>query len=127
MIDDEASVRQITKQTLEAFGYRLVLAVDGADAVAVFARQGGEIAGALTDMTMPIMDGPAKIHVLRRLNPRLPIIATSGLTANGQFAQLAGLGVEHFLPKPYTTEALLKTLREVLAEAAPAGSKAQKC
>ncbi|MEI9897597.1 MAG: response regulator [Chthoniobacter sp.] len=66
-------------------------------------------------MMMPIMDGPATIQVLRRMNPRLPIIAASGLAANRQVAEVAGLGVKYFLPKPYTAEALLKTLRDALA------------
>ena len=116
VIDDEASVRQITKQTLEAFGYRVALAGDGAEAVAVFARRGGEIAAVLTDITMPSMDGWATIPVLRRMNSKVPIIAASGLAANAQVAQLADLGVKHFLPKPFTAETLLKTVRQVLAE-----------
>ncbi|MES2440679.1 MAG: PAS domain S-box protein [Verrucomicrobiota bacterium] len=116
VVDDEASVRQITQQTLEAFGYRVLLAADGAEALAVYSRQGDQIAAVLTDMMMPVMDGPATIQVLRKLNPRLPVIAASGLTANGQIAHAASLGVKHFLPKPYTAETLLKMLRDVLAE-----------
>ena len=83
VVDDEASVRQITRQTLEAFGYRVVLAGDGAEGIAVFASQGQEIALVLADMMMPVMDGPAMIHVLRRMNPKLPIIAASGLASSG--------------------------------------------
>ncbi len=115
VVDDEASVRQITEQTLEAFGYRVVLAGDGAEAVAVYASRGAEIAVVLTDMMMPVMDGPATIQVLRRMNPKLPIIAASGLSANGHVANAASLGVKHFLPKPYTAETLLKVLKQILS------------
>ncbi|MBL9160348.1 MAG: response regulator [Verrucomicrobiales bacterium] len=69
----------------------------------------------LTDMMMPVMDGVATVRVLRKLNPDLPIIAASGLSANGHTAKVAGLGVKHFLPKPYTAETLLRTLKEALA------------
>ncbi|MGV3662388.1 MAG: response regulator, partial [Prosthecobacter sp.] len=116
LIDDEASVRQITSQTLEAFGYRVVLAADGADATAIFAKRMLEIDVVLTDMMMPIMDGPATIQVLMRMQPKVRIIAASGLNANGMVAKAASAGVAHFIPKPYTAETLLKTLREVLAE-----------
>jgi PAS domain S-box-containing protein len=116
VVDDEASVRQITQQTLEAFGYRVVLAVDGAEAVATYARQNPEIAVVLTDMMMPVMDGPATIQVLRKMNPAVRIIAASGLAANGDATQATILGVKHFLPKPYTAETLLKTLKQVLEE-----------
>jgi PAS domain S-box-containing protein len=114
VVDDESVVRQITQQTLEAFGYRVVLAVEGADALAIYAARREEISVVLTDMMMPVMDGPATIQVLTRLNPDIRIIAASGLTANGNMAQVSRLGVKYFLPKPYTAETLLKTLREAL-------------
>jgi CheY-like chemotaxis protein len=114
VVDDEPSVRLITQQTLQAFGYRVVLASDGAEAVAIYARQSSEIAAVLTDMMMPVMDGPATIQVLHKLNPRVRIIAASGLSSNDPAAHLASLGVKNFLPKPYTAETLLKALQEVL-------------
>jgi CheY-like chemotaxis protein len=115
VVDDEASVRQITRQTLEAFGYSVILASDGAEAVAIVARQDREIAVVLTDMMMPVMDGPATIQVLLRLNPKLPIIAASGLSADGRATQAASLGVKHFLAKPYAADALLQVLRQILS------------
>ena len=117
VVDDELCVRQITQQTLEAFGYRVVLACEGAEAVAVYASRPSEISVVLTDMMMPVMDGPAAILVLRRLNPHLPILAASGLALQEHVAKAASLGVRHFLPKPYTAEALLTALHEVLGKA----------
>ncbi|HEY9249229.1 MAG TPA: PAS domain S-box protein [Rariglobus sp.] len=114
VIDDETSILAITQQTLEAFGYRVVIAHDGAEAIAIYAQQRDSIAVVLTDMVMPIMDGPATINALMRINPRVLIIAASGLNTNGRVAKAAGAGVTHFLPKPYTAETLLITLREVL-------------
>lgn len=115
VVDDEPSVRTVTRQTLEAFGYRVVLASDGAEAIAVFAQRGGEIAAVLTDMMMPILEGLPTIRVLRRLSPSLPIIAASGLDGNAELAQLGNLGVKHFLSKPYTADKLLIALEEALA------------
>lgn len=117
VVDDELPVRQITQHTLQAFGYRVLLAVDGADAIAVFAANRAEIAVVLTDMMMPVMDGPATIRVLRRMDPRVRIIGASGLTSAGPDGQ-AGLGVNIFLPKPYTAETLLKALKQILTEPA---------
>ena len=116
VIDDEEVVRTITSRTLSAFGYKVLLAADGTDALAVYAREGEKIAAVLTDMMMPIMDGIATIQVLRKMNPRLPIIAASGLASKEQISHAANLGVKHFLPKPYTTKALLKALQAVLSE-----------
>jgi PAS domain S-box-containing protein len=116
VVDDETSVRQITQQTLEAFGYRVTLAADGAEAVAIYAVRASEIAVVLTDMMMPVMDGASTIRVLRKINPAVRVIGASGLAANSQLTQTASLGVKHFLPKPYTAETLLKTLKQILAE-----------
>lgn len=110
VVDDEHEVRQITRQTLEAFGYRVLLAADGAEATALYADQRQDIAAVLTDMMMPTMDGPATIQVLIRINPEVRIIAASGLNANGMEAKAYNAGVKHFIPKPYTAETLLKTL-----------------
>jgi len=116
IVDDESAVRQITQQTLEAFGYRVVLASDGADAISIFARQGAEIAAVLMDMTMPVMDGPTTIQILRHMKPDARIVAASGLSANDKGAPGANLAVKHFLPKPYTAENLLKVMKQILTE-----------
>jgi PAS domain S-box-containing protein len=115
IIDDEASVRSITSQTLEAFGYRVVTAVDGAEGIAKYAQFGSDISIVLTDMMMPVMDGVATIRALCRLNPKIRIIAASGLASKGAEAEAAGEGVKFFLPKPYTASALLIALRDALS------------
>lgn len=114
VVDDEAAVRTITQQTLEAFGYRVLTAGDGAEAVATYALRGGEIDLVLTDIMMPIMDGPATIRALMHMNPSVRIVAASGLGGNGGVARAASSGVVHFLPKPYTAEKLLEVLHRVL-------------
>ena len=116
VVDDEASIRTITSQTLEAFGYRVLAATDGAEAVAVYAEHKKEIAVVLTDMMMPVMDGAATIHALMRINPAIKIIAASGLNSNGGVATASSAGVKHFLTKPYTAGTLLKTMRAILDE-----------
>jgi CheY-like chemotaxis protein len=115
VIDDEGTIRQITRQALEAFGYRVVVASDGEEAVAIYTARRAEIAAVLTDMMMPVMDGPATIQVLRAMSPTLPIIAVSGLSAGGPGGHAVSLGIDHFLPKPYSAETLLQTLQQVLA------------
>lgn len=116
VVDDELSVRRISQQTLETFGYRVLVAVDGADAVATYAEYRDRIAVVITDMMMPVLDGPATIQVLRKMNPDVRVIAVSGLATNAQAAQAAGLGVKVFLAKPYTADALLTALADVLRD-----------
>ena len=113
VVDDEDAIRQITRGTLETFGYRVLVAADGTEALALYAENRGEIKLVLTDMVMPFMDGPATIRALQRLNPRVKIIAASGLPANQpRDAGLEGIGA--FLTKPYTAEKLLNAIADVL-------------
>lgn len=114
VVDDEASIRTVARRTLEAFGYKALLAADGAEAVRLFTAHQQDISVVLTDMMMPVMDGRATIQVLRQLNPEVRLIGASGLTTNDQKAQSAG--VSHFLAKPFTTESLLSVLRTALTE-----------
>jgi CheY-like chemotaxis protein len=117
VVDDEASILTITRQTLQAFGYRVLTATDGAEAVAVFSENKEKIAAVLTDMSMPIMDGAAVIRALTKISPKVKIIAASGLSDNVGVTKSAHGKVNHFLTKPYTAETLLNTLRAILHEA----------
>ncbi len=122
IVDDESSILTITSQTLEAFGYKTLTASDGAEAIAIYAQNRNKIAVVLTDMAMPVMDGPATIRALLKVNPAAKIIAATGLKTEGSEAKALNAGVKHFLSKPYTASTLLKTLRTVLDEAKRADS-----
>lgn len=119
VVDDEEPVRRMTQQILEAFGYRVVLACDGAEAVAIYDLRRVEIAAVITDMTMPVMEGPETIRILHGMNPKLPVIGASGLASTTYASKLASLGVKHILSKPYTTSELLKIVKLVLTATTP--------
>lgn len=114
VVDDERAIRDVTRQTLEAHGYVVRLAADGAEAVVLYASQAGEIDIVLADMMMPVMDGRSTVHALRSLNPDVRIIATSGLSGNAQRAAQVEMGATPFLSKPFTAETLLHAIREAL-------------
>ena len=111
--EDEASIRESIKIILDAHGYRPILASDGAEAIYLYSQHGKEIQAVITDMAMPFMDGPSTIRVLQRINPQVKIIAISGMDYDRLLTD-ASENVKAFLPKPFTTKRLLRTLREVL-------------
>jgi PAS domain S-box-containing protein len=117
VVDDEETVRVITQQTLEEFGYRTVPASDGSEAVSTFSRRKGEIALVLTDMMMPVMDGLAAIQALKAIDPSVRIIAASGLEQKERVARATEAGVRHFLAKPYSAETLIRTIHAALRSA----------
>ncbi len=118
VVDDEESIRSIAQLTLERHGYHVLLAANGAEAVALYAAQRDLIAVVLTDMAMPVMDGPSTIIALKALNPQVRIIGSSGLAADARVAKAQSAGVHYFVPKPYTAAKMLVVLAQVLHEAA---------
>jgi PAS domain S-box-containing protein len=114
VIDDEPAIRHISKQTLELFGYRVLLACDGSEAVSLYAQNQKEIAVVVTDMMMPVMDGPATVRVLKRLNPQVRVIGASGISTTLMAKEATEAGIELFLAKPYTAETLLQALKQIL-------------
>jgi CheY-like chemotaxis protein len=111
VVDDEENIRKVIDATLERYGYRVILAADGTDAIALYAQHRDEIAVVVTDIAMPYMDGEALIRALKKLNPDIKVIAMSGLISPDQTAELRNLNVGDFLSKPFTAESLLTTLK----------------
>jgi CheY-like chemotaxis protein len=122
VIDDEATVREIARTTLESFGYRVMTADNGATALGAFAKHRDEISLVITDMMMPVMDGALTIRALQKLNPQVPVIASSGLSESiekgnkGARDDLGQLGVRTFLVKPYGAVTLLETVAQALSQ-----------
>jgi PAS domain S-box-containing protein len=110
VVDDEAAIRKVVRGMLERFGYRVLLAADGAEAVSVYSQRREEIALVITDMAMPVMDGPATIAALIGINPQVRIVASSGLSS------ASDVGTRPFIPKPYDAETMLRVLHEALRE-----------
>jgi PAS domain S-box-containing protein len=114
VIDDEAAVRAVTRQTLEAFGYRVITAADGTSGVATYASHLSDVAVVITDMMMPGLDGAQTMLTLRAITPNVRLIAVSGLADDARVAGALGAGAQRVLPKPFTAEMLLRALHEVL-------------
>ena len=114
VVDDDETVLRMTGQTLETFGYMVLPAGDGAEAIGLFSRRHAEIALVVTDMAMPVIDGYALIAALRRINPGVPIIAATGNIGTTQMGQLAKTGIATILAKPFTADQLLHGVAAML-------------
>ncbi|MDA1353784.1 MAG: ATP-binding protein [bacterium] len=117
IIDDEKSLRDITKSTLENYGYKVLTAVNGKTGLSQFATHQKRIDVVIVDMMMPVMDGQEVIRKIRELS-NVPIVGVTGmiLPEFGKQIELERDMVNGFLFKPYTGELLLTTLSEVLKE-----------
>jgi two-component system, cell cycle sensor histidine kinase and response regulator CckA len=114
IVDDETSIQEITKASLESHNYKTLTACDGIEAIALYAQYRHSINVVLMDMMMPSMDGVTAIRALQKINPDVKIIASSGLISSCKLAQASNEGVKSFLSKPYTLKELLNTLQQVI-------------
>ncbi len=113
IVDDEAQIRDITAAILSRHGYRVLIAGDGSEAVALFASRSSEISVVVTDMSMPNLDGAILANIVQHLNPMVKILAMSGLSSSGgesKMRQITGA----FLFKPFKVEALLQAVNKLL-------------
>ncbi|NJD76197.1 MAG: PAS domain S-box protein [Candidatus Methanoperedens sp.] len=111
--EDEDSIREVTASILEEYGYNVLAANDGAQAVALYAQNKDKIKVVIMDMMMPVMDGHMSIRAIRRINPQVKIVAVSGLAEKDRLKDVIE-NTDAFLPKPYTAGRLLETIHEVL-------------
>ena len=114
LVDDEAAIRQVTADTLLDFGYRVLEATNGAEAVAVYLQHQNEIMMVLTDVSMPVMSGTALITALKSINSKVRVVVTSGLPMSSELAKAMDFSVNQFLLKPYNAEKLLRTIHKEL-------------
>jgi PAS domain S-box-containing protein len=119
VVDDETFIREISKITLEKYGYQVLTASDGIEAIKLYSQQKNTISLVLLDMMMPSMDGLSTILQLKKINPTVKVVASSGLSFNTMLADAAELGVTKFLSKPYTSQELLRTINEAFGMKSP--------
>ncbi|MDZ8084621.1 MAG: response regulator [Nostoc sp. DedQUE12b] len=115
VVDDEDSIREVTQTWLEQNAYKVLVASDGIDAIALYTKHQQEISVVLVDMMMPSMDGPTTINVLKKINPDIKIIGVSGLASNHAMMKNLGNSVKTLLSKPYTSSDLLRNLQMVIS------------
>jgi CheY-like chemotaxis protein len=119
--EDEEPVRRLMRTTLEGAGYTVLEAGDGAEALTLCDQNRGNVRLVVTDVVMPHLDGGALGEWILSVDPSVKVLFVSGYAENlleRKGIQLAAAG---FLGKPFTAEALLMKVREVLDDGRPAG------
>lgn len=112
--DDEEPIRTMTRRFLEQYGYRVKVAANGREALAVVEARPSEVRLLLTDVMMPVMGGLELIRAVRTIAPTIKIVATSGLNEPERTQELAALGVNKVQSKPCDPLALLGVIHAEL-------------
>ncbi len=114
VIDDDDTVRAVTKLMLERSGFSVLAARDGAEGIALFAQHADAVRAVVLDMTMPRMDGEATFRALRAVEPEARVILSSGYAEHEATGAFATGALSGFIQKPYSAEELLATVRNAL-------------
>lgn len=115
VVDDDETVRTVSRRILEHAGYTVLLAAHGGEALQQYQAR-PEIALVLLDMTMPHMDGEEAFRELRRIDPSVRVILTSGYNEQDATERFAGKGLAGFIQKPYRPQELLAAVARVLSQ-----------
>jgi CheY-like chemotaxis protein len=116
LVEDEEAVRGLACRILERQGYRVIPAEHGRDAMEIATREAGQIDLVLTDVVMPGMNGRGLVERLAGIRPAIKSLYMSGYTDDDIIRRGFIEPSKSFLQKPFTSEALLQTVRKVLDE-----------
>ena len=114
LVEDEPMVRTVAERALTRHGYKVLTANNGEEALEIVDR-GDEIALLISDVVMPLMDGPTMVRQARKTRPDLPILFMSGY-AEEQLRKSIDIANVAFLPKPFSVKELAEAVRKALAE-----------
>ncbi len=114
IVDDEELVTMLAQRVLVDEGYRVVTARDGFQAIETYRKLRDQIALVILDFTMPVMDGSDVFHELLEINPKVPVVLSSGFAEQDRLRAMLAKGLRGFIPKPYTQQKLLAQIRATL-------------
>jgi two-component system, cell cycle sensor histidine kinase and response regulator CckA len=114
LVDDEPAIRRLGQTILEHHGYTVLLAEDGQEALEVYRRKGKRIQLVILDLTMPRQSGQEVLLELRRMDPTVKVIVSSGHHNGRIIKELRNVNKVEFIPKPYRPNELARKVRNVL-------------
>lgn len=114
LVDDEETIRSLGKEILSAFGFSVLTAGNGREAVEIFQKEFPRIDLVILDLMMPHMDGSDCFRELKRINPDIKVIMSSGYNEQEITQRFVGKGLAGFLQKPYQMQGLINMIRKVM-------------
>ena len=115
VVDDEAGVRAIARESLKRAGFQVTTANDGVEALDVL-REDPSFDAVLLDMTMPHMSGVEALRLIKQRQPALPVVLTSGYSAQEAVGRVGSDGLAGFIQKPFMPMALVQTMLDAIGQ-----------
>jgi CheY-like chemotaxis protein len=116
LVDDEELIIDVGGEILNFLGYTVHLARSGKEAIEIYKKKRKGINLVILDMIMPDMGGGETYDALRKINPEIKVLLSSGYSINGQAREILEKGCDGFIQKPFSIEQLSQKIRELLEE-----------
>ena len=116
LVDDEAVVLEVGRDLLEAMGYRVLVAGDGKEGVEVYRKNWDDVDIVVLDMIMPHMSGGEAYDQMKKINPDIKVLLSSGFSIEGEATEILERGCDGFIQKPFKMKQLSQAIREVLGK-----------
>jgi len=114
LVDDESLILDVASDMLKTMGYTVITAQDGPSALETYAQKQAEIDLVILDMVMPDMGGGEVFDELKKINPQVKVLLSSGYSLNGQASRIIDRGCDGFIQKPFTMGDISRQLRGIL-------------
>jgi len=114
LVDDEKIIIDVSVEILKELGYKVLLAESGDEAIEVYKGNKDKIDMVMLDMIMPGMGGGETYDMLKRINPNIKVVLSSGYSINGQAEEILERGCNGFIQKPFNIKYLSQKIREIL-------------
>lgn len=125
IVEDDADLRDLLQDDLEAAGYETAVALDGRHALAHIERAGEHLDLLITDVRMPALTGEQLLAEMRQRRPEVPVIVITAFGTVEQAVELVKAGAFQYLTKPFETDELLRLIEQALAATAPQREQAR--
>jgi CheY-like chemotaxis protein len=114
LVDDEEAVMKVGKELLELIGYRVLIARDGKEAVRTYRKHQDAIDVVVLDMVMPGMGGGEAYDRMKKVNPDVKVLLSSGFSIDGEAGDILNRGCNGFIQKPFTVRELSRAMEKVI-------------
>jgi len=116
LIDDEEMIIKVGKELLQELGYDVMTASSGMDAIELYKKNADQIDMVIMDMIMPGMGGGETFDRLKRINPDIRVLLSSGYSINGQASKILARGCDGFIQKPFNLVQLSDKIKQIISK-----------
>ena len=124
LVDDEKIILEVGRELLETIGFKALTAGSGEEAIEICSKKGDEIDIVLLDLIMPTMGGGEVFDRLKKINPDIKVLLSSGYSRGGQANDILSRGCDGFIQKPFRMSELSVKIRDILGNSRKDGDGA---